>query len=451
MLAVQVFAPCGPHINRLPVKGAKNKPMYRSFFLASALAAAAIANAQQYVHQVLVLNEGYFNFNTQTQDVPVTLGTYDPANGNYTTVATITDARFGNHVAVDGEVVLVAADHRLLKYDANTFALLDEADVPGIRRFAVWNNALVITRGELGGLPDYCEVRDKNTLDLLYAIDHTTLPYSCEGVQVVGDRAYVAVNNAFEWGNSVGQLGVLDLATQTWVTSIDLGPNGLNPENVMVNDGVVYTFNNKDFTGSSISKFVVGGNTVDYTNDVAMSSGCGSSAPVGDRIYFMEYAQNVLNRYDLGTDAVLDTLAGSPATYGLIEDPINQVIYGTTTDFLTSGELHVMGHDGIILSTVAVGVSPGRLALDVRSTTGVESRATPSPEVFPNPVENRLTVRWTGAHAGEAFNILDASGRAVLSGRMGSTSSATMGVGGLADGVYTLRSASGATARFMKR
>lgn len=425
--------------------------MYRSFLLASALAATAFANAQQYVHQVLVLNEGYFNFNTQTQDVPVTLGTYDPANGTYTTVATITDARFGNHVAVDGDAVYVAADHRLLKYDANTFTLLDEADVPGIRRFAFWNDAIVITRGELGGLPNYCEVRDKNTLDLLYAIDNTTLPYSCEGVQVAGNKAYIAVNNGFEWGNAVGKLGVLDLAAQAWEASVDLGANGLNPENIMVKNDVVYTFNNKDFTGSSISKFAIGGSGVDYTNDVATSSGCGSSAVVENRVYFMEYAQNQLNRYDLTTDAVLDTLVGSPATYGLIDDPINHVMYGTTTDFLTTGELHVMQYNGTILSSVPVGVSPGRLALDVRSSTGKPEESMETLSVIPNPAEGMVTLRLGSAHAGETVMVLDGAGRIALKARIPSSGLMELPIAPLADGIYTVRTSGGLTTRLIKQ
>ncbi len=425
--------------------------MYRSFLLASAMAATAFANAQQYVHQVLVLNEGYFNFNTQTQDVPVTLGTYDPVAGTYATVATIADARFGNHVAVDGEAVYVAADHRLLKYDANTFALLDEAEVTGIRRFAFWNEALVITRGEVGGLPTYCEVRDKNTLDVLYAIDTATLPYSCEGVQVEGDKAYIAVNNGFEWGNSVGKLGVLDLSTSAWEASIDLGENGLNPEHVMVTNGYVYTFNNKDFTGSSISKYAIGGTAIDHTNDVALSSGCGSSALVDERVYFMEYAQNKLNRYDLATDAVLDTLDPSPATYGLIDDPINHVMYGTTTDFLTTGDLHVISYDGTILSSVPVGVSAGRLALDLRTSTGVGSMADEPMGLFPNPAENTLMVRLPASKANAAFQVLDAAGRVVLRERTNAVGLSAVNVSALAEGVYTLRSVDGATARFVKR
>ncbi|HMW96764.1 MAG TPA: T9SS type A sorting domain-containing protein [Flavobacteriales bacterium] len=424
--------------------------MYRSFLLAPALATALFANAQLYTHQVLVLNEGHYDFNTQTQDVPVTLGSYNPATGTYSTVATIADARFGNAVVVDGHTIYVGADTRLLKYDADTYALLDEAEVPGIRSLAVWNNALVITRGEVGGLPYYLEVRDKHTLDELYHLDAATLPYSCEAVQVVGDQAFIAVNNGFDWGNAVGLLGVLDMNSQTWST-LDLGPDGINPEHIMVVDGAVYTFNNKDYTGSSISKYQPGGVAVDYTHNVALSSGCGASAATTDRIYFLEYAQNVLNRYDLATAAVLDTLDASPATYGLIDDPNNGVMYGTTTDFLTSGELHVMNYEGQILSSVAVGVSPGKLALDTRLSTGITTGTTVRPVLYPNPATDMLSVSLSAAHGNVPFTLHDAAGRTVLQGAMNSSGTLRIDVSDLAAGVYTLHTVNGATARFIKR
>jgi hypothetical protein len=71
----------------------------------------------------------------------------------------------------------------------------------------------------------------------------------------------------------------------------------------------------------------------------------------------------------------LDTLAGSPAIYGLIEDPINGVLYGTTIDVFFYRDLHELDLQGQVLSTVAVGVAPGNLALDVRSTTAIPERS----------------------------------------------------------------------------
>lgn len=424
--------------------------MYRSLPLAAVLACCTAANAQLVTHQVLVLNEGYYNTQTSTQEVPVTLGSYDPAGGAYHTVATIPDARFGNYVAVHDNAIYVAADSFLLKYDADSYELLASTIVHGIRRFAIWNDRLVITKGEIGGLPSYCEVRGTADLGLLYSIGLNELPYSCEGVQVVGDVAYIAVNNAFDWNNVVGMIGMLDLNTGTWSGSVDLGPDGHDPENVMVMDDAVYALNNKDFSGSSISKISVAGAGLVYTNNVTTSSGCGSSALADGHIYYVEYAEFELSRYDLATDAVQDTLAQAPATYGLIDDPIAHVLYGTTTDFVSTGTLHVMTYGGTVLSSVPVSVSPGHLALDVRESTGIAEQRPAGAALFPNPATNDLTVTLADAAPIRSLTIADAQGRVVRMLPTTAQAVAHLDVAGLAPGVYTLRINGDRTARFVK-
>lgn len=421
--------------------------MYRSFLAAGLWAAALAAGAQSSVHQVLVLNEGYYNMATQTQVVPVSLGSYDPVAGTYQQVLTITDARWGNHVAVEDGIAYVAADSLLLKLDADTWQLLDQAVVHGIRRFAIADDKLVCTKGEVGGLPTYVEVLDKTTLDLLYSIDGATLPHSCEDVEVADGKAYIAVNNGFDWGNAVGYVGVLDLATGSWQGTIDLGPDGINPENLMVTADAIYAFNNKDFSGSSISRIGRTTGTLTYTSNVALNSGCAASALADGKVWFMEYAQGELARFDLATDAVADTLAGSPFVYGLQDDPLNGVLYATTTDFLTTGELHVLSYAGTVIGSVPVGVAPGRLALDVRSATGMDAVEAEATAVHPNPA---VDVVYLGLPDGEPFTIVDAAGRTVFAGRA-TPYRTVVPVEGLRPGVYIVLRQGRSAGRFAKQ
>ena len=51
-------------------------------------------DAQDYVNQVLILNEGYFDYVTGTIVEPVKIGTYDPINATYEEVAILEDMRF---------------------------------------------------------------------------------------------------------------------------------------------------------------------------------------------------------------------------------------------------------------------------------------------------------------------------------------------------------------------
>lgn len=429
--------------------------MYRPFLSAAALAASFCTTAQNpVVHQVFALSEGYYDFfGGGGQLIPVTLGSYDPANGTFTTVVTISGPRFGSDLLVDEGSVYVAADDRVLRFDADTYAELAMAPVQGVRKLAVWNDKLLLTRGELGGLSHYFEVRDKATFDLLWTLDPSEgLTMSAEDVLVLGDKAYLAVNNAFDWSNLVGKVGVVDLLTQTYAGEIDLGPDGLNPEKLFVKDGDVLAFNNTDFSRSSISRVSTGASAgLAYTLIVAENSGCAASALVEalGKVYFLEYAQGELVRFDLGSGSVSDTLAGSPAVYGLIEDPINDVLYATTTDFFSNGDLHVLNHDGQVISSVPAAVSAGNLALDIRLSTGASERIVPSISVYPNPADHEVFIRLP--NTANSARILDGSGREVARALGVAGTQLRIGVEGLAPGIYAAQVDGLGIARFAKR
>ena len=74
--------------------------------------------SQNYIEQVLILNEGYFDYyDTQEIIEPVTIGSYDIDSNNYTEVAIIDGARFASDLIINGNNFYVAADNKILKFD----------------------------------------------------------------------------------------------------------------------------------------------------------------------------------------------------------------------------------------------------------------------------------------------------------------------------------------------
>ena len=54
------------------------------------------------------------------------------------------------------------------------------------------------------------------------------------------DKLYVAINNAFDYGNYKGIIGVVDLIGMTYVNEINLGEDGKNPINMMFKNDNIY-------------------------------------------------------------------------------------------------------------------------------------------------------------------------------------------------------------------
>jgi hypothetical protein len=218
---------------------------------------STITFATDYVHRVIIANEGYNEFSTGNQLVPVTLATYDPVTKAYAVFDTVVGARFATELIIEGDFVYVAADSFLLKYDRYTLERVAQQNAVGVRGLAAWNDKLIVTRGEYGVLlPSYLQVYNLSDLSLDYELDTVNGPkYAAQNIEIVDDKAYFVINNAFDFPNYKGLLGVVDLNTEAYVNEFDLGANGSNPDNLMRDGDKLYTLNNKDYTGSSVSVF----------------------------------------------------------------------------------------------------------------------------------------------------------------------------------------------------
>ena len=149
----------------------------KKIFILLGILLTQVSFAQNYVHQVLVLNEGYFDYTTNQSVVPPTIGSYDPVTQTYTTIDTIQSARFGSDLIIDGDYFYVAADNHLYKYNKNTYSLIATQQVPGIRNLAIYQDKILVSRGEyMTTFNSYLQIFSKNNLSFITEFDTITGP-----------------------------------------------------------------------------------------------------------------------------------------------------------------------------------------------------------------------------------------------------------------------------------
>jgi hypothetical protein len=349
--------------------------------------------AQNYVNQVLVLNEGYFDYASSTIVTPVTIGVYNPQNQNYAVVDTLENMRFASDLVIDGNFYYVAADSKIFKMDLNTHQEVASVECPGVRNVAIWQDKLVATRGEyLTTYDSYLHVYSATSLQLLAAIDTVQGPkWAAQNIVIDGSSAYIAVNNGYEWGNEKGIIGKLDLTTLTYGNEVDLGVNGTNPDNLVRSGNYLYSVNNKDWSGASISRIPLDGSAVSTVSLSAVSTGCGTSALRDNKLVYQVSMETVLNEFDVTLMNNVGPLNGfANEYYELAQEPVSGNLYASSTDFFSYGTVRIYDASNSLVSSFDAGVSPGTIVFDVRSSVGIEDQNEIVDFVYPNPTSGKL-------------------------------------------------------------
>ena len=416
--------------------------MKKGLFLVAALTSASLY-AQQYVHQVLIANEGFFDFQTNAIIEPATIGSYNPQTQTYVVVDTLDGQRFSSDLVIDGNFYFVAADTKIFKYNLNTHQEVGSINLPGVRNLAIAGDKLIATRGEyLQTFDSYLQIFDKNTLQLIAALDTNNGPkWATQNIVVVNNIAYIAVNNAYEWGNEKGLIGQLELNTLQYGAEIDLGAEGKNPDNMFLFNNELYTVNNKDWSGASISKVSLNGavNTQNLANAV---TGCGTSALRDDKLVYQISMENTLNDYSLINMALVGPVAGITNNfYDLAQEPLSGNLYASATDFFSTGSVRIFDNANNLVNQFAVGVSPGTIVFDVRASVGLTELNT-TIGVYPNPSNGVFQI--AGLTAGDTYQITNATGQVIFEGQTN-----TIDLRHLDAGVYLIQTQKG-QARVLK-
>ncbi len=416
--------------------------MRKITFTFLAVIIAANVFAQAYVDRVLILNEGYFDYVTNEIITPVSIGAYDPATEIYTVLDEIENARFASDIKMDDAFYYVAADKFLNKYATTSDELIASVEIPGIRKIAVNDDYIVVTRGEyLVTLPSYIQIYDKSTLELVHAFDNVEMPYTTEGVVIKDNKAYVAVNNGFIFGSEVGKIAVIDLNTATIENTIELGADGINPDNIMIDGDNIYTLNNKDFTGSSVSTYKIASADLTTTNLINISAGCGTSAVFGGTIYYQEMFGTTLSKFDPTAATIIGEDEFGASFYGLAFDELNNYIYTSTTDYFSYGAVTIYDLSGNIIKTFDVSVSPGNFAFDVRLESGIEDVNPNAIVMYPNPATEAISLN--NSISADAVLIYDMTGNVVETIQQPAVGNMDINIANLPSGNYFVKAISG--------
>ena len=344
------------------------------------------AFSQNYTNQIIILNEGYFNYSTQEIIEPVSIGTYNLEKQIYQEEILINNARFASDMIINDDFLYVAADNRLIKYNINSFEIEENIEAQGIRNLAIHNNNLYVSRGDYNPntfesvlFNSYLQVYDKNNLTLIAEIDTINGPkWSTQNIIIANDLVYVAINNGFEWGNEKGLIGVMDANTLEYLYEINLGEDGKNPDNMIIKDNYIITINNKDWSGSSISKINLNNNQVITENLSDLSTGCGTSNVRNDYLNYQISNESDLYKFDyenMETIGVEENL--NLNFYEIAQDPISGYLYASNTDFFSYGNIYIYDENNNILDSFSAGISPGK----------IEFHLSINPEVSINTIE----------------------------------------------------------------
>jgi hypothetical protein len=414
----------------------------KKVLLTLSLSLTALLQAQNYVHQAIILNEGYFDYQTNQIIEPVTIGSYNPANQTYQLVDTLEGMRFGSDVIIDGNFYYVAADSKIFKMDLNSHQEVASVSCPGVRNLGIYQNKLVATRGEyLVSFDSYLHIYDASTLSLIQAIDTVQGPkWATQNILIDGSSAYIAVNNGYEWGNEKGLIGKLDLSNLSYGNEVDLGPDGKNPDNLVKLGAFLYTVNNKDWSGASISKVALDGTSNSTFNLQSVGTGCGTSALRDDKLVYQISMETALIEYDINLMNTNGPIAGHSLNYyELAQEPVSGQLYTSETDFFSFGTIHIFDDNNNELSNFNVGISPGTIVFDVRSSAGIAAIEN-SLSIYPNPAVDYLNVSAEGIK-----RIYDFSGKLLIE-----SNATTLDITMLNQGIYLLN-VNGINQQFIKR
>ena len=136
----------------------------------------------------------------------------------------------------------------------------------------------------------------------------------------------------------------------------------------MKKDGILYTTNNKNWDGGSVSVINTNTNDVQTLNLSDISFGCGVSVLRENKINYQESGgsdMKILNLETLTENGVEGNL--NLNFYAVSENPINGNLYASTSDFVTNSSVIIYNENNFEINSFTSGVTTNKIVFDVRT------------------------------------------------------------------------------------
>lgn len=284
-----------------------------------------------------------------------------------------------------GDEVYVAAEDTVYKLDATSGEILAQQALQGARRLLLDGDRLFVTRGDVDpvtwGSVDFdhyfvsLDADDLSWNTGWEAAGNAGPGWASEGICVSEGGVYVAINNAFAFGEEVGLIGRVDLATGAY-TEVELGPDGLNPVHLFAaDDGAVVSVNVQQYDGTSLSRWM-GVSNADTEVVADVTAGCGAADWHQGGVLYQVYGESGFRKADGATLAELEGWSGNGGSvYAMQVVSAGQVLLGTT-DFATTGVLEMWDFEAGMQWSIPVGIAPGKIEVALSTNTVPEVGST---------------------------------------------------------------------------
>ncbi len=367
-------------------------------------------SAQYKVKQVFVANGGPFGFLGNY----ITIGSYNPVSKKYTLFDSTTGGSV-TQVMVDSGYAYMATDSYLVKYDVSTLKRVGIAKCRNLRYIAVYKDKIVATVG-YDLTTTHLKIFKKNDLSLVYSENKIPNIY-CNGITVIGDSAYIALQGQYPDYNDTGRIAVEDLVNQKFkrVITLDTATKGIG--DIFANGNSLVGVSEYPYSTITTINLSTGAKNLTVLGGKGLSSIGLPFALYNDTLY-AQYQNDVISGiggYNLSDKSVNFYVRPNPYYAAAALDTINKLFYYTGGSFSKPTKTWIYNYKNRVIDSFDIGIAPEGIAIDYELNSGINenSFANQKLNLYPNPAMEILNISGIDAKTAE-IKLIDVTGRVLF-------------------------------------